>query len=379
MKRTLLILSLPLVLTACSTLESLNPFASSGPKMAELQPIKATATVNALWRESVGKSGLYTFTPAVVRSTVYTAANNGDVVRIDDGKAVWKINVGQSLSGGVAATDRLVVVGSPKGDVLAFDSADGKLRWKAKATSEILSPAVIGEGLVIVRSGDNRLMAYDAEDGRRKWIYQRPVPALALRVHAAPVIDGKYVFIGFPGGKLIAVSLANGAAVWEGAVALPKGATELDRVADITSSPVIFGRLICAVAYQGRIACFEMGNGSQAWARDMSSAVGMTIDGRYVYVTDDKGAVHALDLASGASLWKQDKLFMRNVTAPVVRRGLVVVADTEGVVHFLNRDDGSFVARLTTDGSPVTAPPQGLGSSVLIQTNKGGVFAIEAQ
>ena len=150
MKRILLILSLPLVLTACSTLESLNPFASSGPKMAELQPIKATATVNAVWRESVGKSGLYTFTPAVVRSTVYTAANNGDVVRIDDGKAVWKINVGQSLSGGVAATDRLVVVGSPKGDVLAFDSSDGKLRWKAKATSEILSPAAIGEGLVIV-------------------------------------------------------------------------------------------------------------------------------------------------------------------------------------------------------------------------------------
>ena len=137
--------------------------------------------------------------------------------------------------------------------------------------------------------------------------------------------------------------------------------------------------VIAAVAYQGRIACFELGSGSQAWARDMSSAVGMTIDGRYVYVTDDKGAVHALDLASGASLWKQDKLLMRNVTAPVVRRGLVVVADTEGVVHFLSRDDGSFVARLTTDGSPVTAPPQGLGSNVLIQTNKGGVFAIEAQ
>ena len=73
----------------------------------------------------------------------------------------------------------------------------------------------------------------------------------------------------------------------------------------------------------------------------MSSSVGLAIDSRYVYVTDDKGAVHALDLASGASLWKQDKLFMRKVTAPVARRGLVAVADAEGIVHFMKRDDGS--------------------------------------
>ena len=380
MKRFLALLGLSvLVLSGCSTLESMNPFSSSGPKMAELQPIKATATARVLWRESAGKADLYAFTPAVVGASVYAAGKDGALMRIDDGKVVWKINAGQSLSGGVAADDRLVVVGSPKGDVLAFASADGKLLWKARATSEILAPAALGDGLVVVRSGDNRLAGYDAQDGKRKWIYQRPVPALSLRVFAAPVIDGKYVFAGFPGGKLIAVSTNNGAAVWEGTVAMPKGATELDRVADITSSPVISGRLICAVAFQGRVACFELGNGTQAWARDMSSSVGLTIDSRYLYVTDEKGAVHALDLASGASLWKQDKLFLRKVTAPVARRGFVAVADAEGIVHFLKRDDGSFVARLTTDGSPVVAPLQSLGANILIQTSKGGVFAIEAE
>jgi len=48
-------------------------------------------------------------------------------------------------------------------------------------------------------------------------------------------------------------------------------------------------------------------------------------------------------------------------------------------VHFLSRDDGSFVARLTTDGSPVIAPLQSLGSLLLVQTSNGGVYAIEAQ
>ena len=379
MNKCLAAVCLALVLAGCSTIESINPFASRGPKMAELQPITVSAQARVVWRESVGKSDLYAFTPAVVGSSVYAASNNGTVMRIDDGALVWKINAGQPLSGGVGADAKMVVVGSPKGDLLAFSSADGTLLWKAKATSEILSPPALGEGIVAVRSGDNRLAAYDTQDGKRKWVYQRPTPALSLRVTAGPVIDGKYVFAGFPGGKLIAVSTSNGAAMWDGTVALPKGATELDRVADITSAPVISARTICSVAFQGRVACFDLSNGNLIWARDMSSSAGLAIDARYLYVTDDKGSVHALDMASGASIWKQDKLLNRRVSAPLPMRGLIAIADAQGFVHFLSRDDGSFVARLPTDGSPVVAPLQALGSSVLLQTSNGGIYAIEAQ
>lgn len=380
MNKCLAAVGLALVLAGCSTIESMNPFASSsGPKMAELQPIATSAQARVVWRESVGKSDLYAFTPAVVGSSVYAASANGTVMRLDDGVQAWKINAGQALSGGVGADAKRVVVGSPKGDLLAFSSTDGTLLWKAKASSEILSPPALGEGLVVVRSGDNSLAAYDVQDGRRKWIFQRPMPPLSLRVTAAPLIDGKYVFAGFPGGKLIAVSTANGAALWDGTVALPKGSTELDRVADITSVPVIAGRTICAVAFQGRVACFDLSNGNLIWAREMSSAAGLAIDGRYLYVSDDKGAVHALDMASGASLWKQDKLFLRRLSAPVPHRGLIAVADVQGIVHFLSRDDGSFAARLPTDSSAVVAPLQALGSSLLMQTSNGGVYAIEAQ
>ena len=380
MNKCLAAVGLALVLAGCSTIESMNPFASSsGPKMAELQPITPSAQARVVWRESVGKSDLYAFTPAAVGSSVYVASANGTVMRLDDGVQAWKINAGQALSGGVGADAKRVVVGSPKGDLLAFSSTDGTLLWKVKASSEILSPPALGEGLVVVRSGDNSLAAYDVQDGRRKWIFRRPMPPLSLRVTAAPVIEGKYVFAGFPGGKLIAVSTANGAALWDGTVALPKGSTELDRVADITSVPVISGRAICAVAFQGRVACFDLANGNLIWAREMSSAAGLAIDSRYLYVSDDKGAVHALDMASGASLWKQDKLFLRRLTAPVPHRGLIAVADVQGIVHFLSRDDGSFAARLPTDGSAVVAPLQALGNSLLMQTSNGGIYAIEAQ
>ncbi len=379
MRKYFAIVPLVALLAGCSTLDAINPFAGKGPKMAELKPFKASAEARVIWRESIGRGENYAFTPAVIGSSVYAAGSDGSLMRLDEGKVVWKVNAGQSLSGGVGSDGALVAVGSPKGDLLVFSAADGKLAWKAKATSEVLAPPAIGEGLVIVRSGDNRLAAYDATDGKRRWLFQRPSPALSLRVTSPPVIDGKHVFAGFPGGKLMAVSLANGAAVWEGTVALPKGTTELERVADITSSPVVAGRTICAVAFQGRVACFDLGNGNLVWARDMSSAVGLAVDSRYLFVTDEKSAVHALELASGASLWKQDALSLRRVTAPLLRRGLVVVADAQGVVHFLNREDGAFAARVSTDGSPVVAPMQALGTNLLVQTNKGGLFAIEAE
>ena len=367
------------LLPACSTLDAINPFSSSGPKMTELQAIKATAATRVVWRDSAGKAGLYVFSPAIVGNSVYVADQEGTLIRFDDGKLVWKIKTGQALSGGVGADHAKVAVGSPKGDLLVFSAADGQLLWKTKATSEILAPPAIGEGLVVVRSGDNRLAAYDAADGKRKWIFQRPMPALSLRATAEPLLDNRHVLAGFPGGKLIAVSAANGAAVWDGGVAVPKGATELDRVADITSAPVLSGRLICAVAFQGRVACFDLGNGAMTWAREMSSSVGLAADQRNLYVTDDKGAIHALDLASGASLWKQDKLALRRVGAPVLNRHFVVVADGQGVVHFLNRDDGAFAARQSTDGSPVVAPLQLQDSRVIVQTSSGGIFAIEAE
>ncbi len=315
----------------------------------------------------------------MVGASVYAAARDGTVVRLDNGLQVWKIQAEQPLAGGVGADERMVVVGTAKGELFAYAAVDGSLRWKARASSEIVAPPAVTANLVVVRSGDHRLSAYDPVDGKRKWVYQRPSTPLSLRVTAPPIVVEKYVFAGFPGGKLIAVSADNGAPLWEGAVALPKGATELDRVADVTSVPVIDGRMICAAAFQGRVSCFDLGNGNLIWSRDISSAAGVAIDSRYVYVSDDKGAVHALDKASGASLWKQDKLFLRRLTAPLPMRNLVAVADVQGVVHFLSRDDGAFLARQATDGSAVRAPLQALGIDLLTQTANGRVLAIEPQ
>lgn len=368
------------LLAGCSTIESINPFAAKpGPKIAELAPIVATVGVQSRWTSSIGKSDLYALQPAVVDQTVYAAAQDGSVARIEQGRTAWRVALNTKLSGGVGANETLVVVGSPEGEVIALAAGNGEVRWRARVSAEALGVPALGDGLVVVRSGDHRVFAFDAASGERRWVYQRATPALALRTVATPVISEHLVFAGFPGGKLVAVSTQNGAAVWEGTVALPKGTTELDRVADVVGAPAFTGREVCAVAFQGRVACFDLNNGGLLWARELSSAAGLTADQRAVYVTDDRGAVQAFDLANGSSLWKQDKLFLRQVTAPVVRRGLVAVGDLAGVVHLLNRDDGAFAGRINTDGSAILTQPQLLAGGVVVQTRNGGLFALDAQ
>ena len=316
----------------------------------------------------------------MVGSSVYLGSRDGTLTKLEDGKVVWKVNVGQPLSAGVGANAQLVVVATSKGDVLAFSADEGKVLWQAKVSSEVLAAPVVGDEGVAVKSGDNRIHLLDATDGGKKWVYQRSTPPLSVRGAGGPVFADRYIFAGYPGGKLVALSIQNGAPVWEGAVALPKGATELDRVADVVASPVVDGRQICAVAFQGRVACFDMGQGgAMTWSRELSSVTGLAMDSRYVFVSDDKGIIYALDRQSGSSLWKQDKLKNRQLSAPVVSRGLVAVADAEGIVHFISREDGSFAARQKTDGTPVRAPLQMLGTAVLVQTTGGYVSAIEAQ
>ena len=89
--------------------------------------------------------------------------------------------------------------------------------------------------------------------------------------------------------------------------------------------------------------------------------------------------MHALDRSSGGSVWKQDNLTNRRLSAPMPRRVLVAVGDLAGIVHLLQREDGGFAARVATDGTPIQAPPQLLGLHFLVQTTGGAVVAIEAR
>ena len=273
----------------------------TGPKPAALTPIERTQPVRVLWSANAGDGNRFVFAPAFVDGALYTAARNGTVTKFEaaSGRVIWSVSAGKRLSGGVGADDRIVAVANEDGEVIALDTAKGERRWAARVSSEVIAPPAMGGGLVLVRSIDNRLFALGAQDGKRRWVYQRAPSSLIIRAPAGITIDGDTAFAGFAGGKLAAIALANGGVRWEATVALPKGGTELERVTDVVGDPAVQGREVCAATYQGRVGCYETANGRQVWARDISSLTGVSLDARYAFVSDARGAVEAFDRSNG--------------------------------------------------------------------------------
>jgi outer membrane protein assembly factor BamB len=375
------------LMTGCSSmssmsLSSLNPFASKpkGNLPAPLVDLKGSMAVRTAWKLDVGKSRNYQFSPALAGNTVIVAGGEGAIVRAEaaSGRQIWRIKAGMDLTAGVGTDGNYIVVGGAKGTLLAFDM-DGKQLWKAQLSSEILSSPVVGQGIVVARSIDNRIVGFDAATGQKKWTVQRAAPPLTLRVAPGMVVHDKDVVIAQPGGKLLSLILATGAPRWEIEVGVARGATELERVTDIGGFPVVYEGDVCAVSYQGRAGCWDLLNGSPRWTRDVSSEAGVAVDQRFVFATDDKGAVYAYNRDTGTNAWKNDKLAYRRLSTPVSYGRAVAVGDYQGYVHFLSREDGAFLARAATDGSAISSTPVVSGSNLIFQTQNGTVTAIAVE
>lgn len=382
MKMIRVALAAALAATALAGCVTMNPLEAlgitSGPahKPTPLAPITATVTPRAIWTIPVGKSGGFSFQPDSEGGRVYAAASDGNITVVEEesGKVFLKSDTKKRLSGGVVVGDNKILVGTLKGEVVALDIT-GKQAWVTSVAGEVIAPPSISRKVAVVRTADGRIFGLSAEDGKRLWVFQRPSPALLLRSSAGVLAIGGDVLAGYPNGKLIALDIDDGKLTWEVTVTQPRGTTELERIADVAGLPVIDGGTVCAGAYQGKVACFEIQTRNLLWARDVSTARALARDARYIYVVDDTSAVHALDKSTGASVWKQDKLAWRKLTAPMVVDGRVVVGDSLGFVHVLSPDDGALIGRLATDGSAIHSMVPAAGG-IALQTEKGNLSLV---
>jgi len=344
---------------------------------SKLVEFKESMAVKKVWSANIGDAGNFVFTPVFVENSIFAAASNGKVFRFDNatGREIWKIDTDMTLTAGVGADSTTMAVAGDKGILLAYD-LNGKSRWKVQTSSEVLTAPVIGDGLVVVRSIDNHIAAYEVETGKRRWVVERNLPTLILRSAVGMTIADHNLYVGLPGGKLIAINLASGSVRWEATVGEPKGATELERVADVSGIPVVSGADVCASAYQGKVSCFDIKTGVMRWGKALSTDMGVSVDERFVFATDVKGAVSAFSRSAGLSEWKNDKLAYRRLSTPISFGRAVAVGDFEGYIHFLSREDGTFLARTSTGGGAVIATPVIAGTNVVFQTKQGEIIAL---
>lgn len=373
------------LLSGCSTVKNL--FDGRGKDKSEdpaaLVQISPSVNVSQLWAASLGKGGKdlgIDMRPTIVDGHVYALAVEGGVSAFDlkTGQPLWHYASKLPLTGGPGAGDGLVVVGSLEGDVIALDAATGTEKWTSKVANEVLVAPAMGGGMVFVHSNDGRLTALDETTGERRWFYSPDMPSLTVRGSGAITIGPGVLFVGNDNGTLTALSMSDGSLRWSAPVAQPDGRSELERMADVDGPAILDNTTLYATSYKNHTVAIDGPSGQLMWDRENGGQRGLGLSNSAVVVTDPSGKVWGLDRNTGSSLWQQNGLAYRKVTAPAVQGDYAVVGDFEGNLHWLRLTDGAFAARSKLGGA-ISGQPVVADGILVVQTEDGQLAAFALQ
>ena len=369
-------------------------------KPAKLTKYDAEINVRRLWKAGVG-SGLgrkyLRISPAVLADQIFAADGYGRLESFDrfSGKRLWRTQLPAEgggffnsldvldrtdpsfVSGGIGAGGGKIFLGTTNGELIAFSAADGVEVWRAEVDSEVLAPTATGEGLVFVQTIDGSLMALEIDTGAVRWELDNQVPILTLRGTATPVYDGGVVYAGFSNGNLLAVRAENGEPIWEHRVMLPEGRSELERMVDVDSTPLLDGPIVYAVSYQGNVRGVRRADGNPVWELPMSSFLDMGEGYGQLYVIDEDDTIIAIDRQNAEEVWRQDALARRKLGSPVVFSNYVAVADDEGYLHIVAQSDGRLLGRRKLDGKGIRSKMVYADGTLYVQGNSGSLQALE--
>ncbi|MDH5660964.1 MAG: outer membrane protein assembly factor BamB, partial [Gammaproteobacteria bacterium] len=332
---------------------------------AVLPPVELTTLNNQIkishqWKFTAGEgvSDFYLkLKPVFYKNTGYIIDYKGHLQAfiINSGKVLWKADLNVPASGGLTFANGKLFLGTSKGEVIALDilKSGVKVLWQKQLSSEILSRPAIAKGILVAKTIDGRVYGLNVADGNQSWVYDRSVPHLTLRGNSSPLINNDIVITASDSGKLAALTLNDGRLLWETTISVAKGRNQLERIIDMDVDPVVVDDVIYVAGYQGRIAAVKLDSGQLIWSRDFSSYSGLYVDAYRVYVTDAQGQVWALNRYNGSTLWRQNKLLRRQLTAPEAHDNYVVVGDYDGYIHWLNREDGKLIARKRINTSDI--------------------------
>ena len=360
-------------------------------KMSPLPTVENQFTPSTAWSVSVG-SGIGDFYsnlhPVYDSGVVYAADRQGIVKAInsDDGSEIWSVNLAEKegwfsrqsslLSGGVTVANGHVYVGSEKAQVYALNASDGSIIWQTTAAGEVLSRPVASDGLVLIHTSNGQLQALDENSGVVKWMVNLDMPALSLRGESAPATAYGAAIVGGDNGRVSAVLMQQGQMIWQQRISQATGSTEIDRLSDVDTTPVIVNGVVYTLAYNGNLTALDLRSGQIMWKRELGSVNDFIVDGDRIYIVDQNDRLLALTTEGGVTLWTQSDLLHRLLTAPVLYNGSLVVGDSEGYLHWIDPSDGRFEAQQEVDSSGFQTEPSVADGKLLIQAKDGTVYAI---
>jgi outer membrane protein assembly factor BamB len=309
---------------------------------------------------------------------VTVAGVDGSVAALDaqTGKDVWRTTVAGGIAAGVGSDGKYTAVVSKANELVVLDA--GRELWRAKLNAQGFTAPLVAGGRVFTMTADRSISAFDAQNGKRLWTQTRAVEPLVLNSPGVMLPVADTLVVG-QSGRLVGLNPNGGAPRWEAPIASPRGVNDIERLVDLVGRVSRVDDSVCARAFQTSVGCVNAARGTVQWTKPANGATGLHGDEGFVYGTESDGKVIAWRRDNGERAWTSERLLFRGLTAPLAVGRSVAIGDASGLLHFISREDGSPLTRLSTDGSAIVTAPVLADGSVVVITKAGGVFGFRAQ
>ncbi len=347
------------------------------PKPKALEQITPKIAGRQVWAAKV--DGVAFPLSVVVRDGNFIVASSGGTLlglEAATGRQLWSASAGAELSAGVGSDGRFHAVVTTDNKLVVFDGS--KEIWREQLKSRVSTAPLVAGERVFVMGVDRAVHAYDVLDGKRLWSLQRPGEALTL-LNIGVLMAYKDTLIAGQGPRVAGIDPTRGTVRWEVPLGTPRGANEVERLADLVGPAVRAGSRLCARSFQVAVGCADADSGRLLWSRSTGGINAIGGDDETIFGADASDRIVAWRTANGETLWTNERMLFRGLSAPASVGPTVVFGDFEGYVHFLDRKDGQPLLRLSTDGSAVVGRPALSGNTLLVVTRKGGLFAFRPE
>lgn len=368
-----LALILGVSLQGCTTINNYWLGKDNAPVPEPLPPIVSKVAWSPCWSVSFpkgrGKESYFHLRPAIDGQIIYAATPEGNLKAIQklSGQVLWEKQFAERLQSGPVVSSGRIVVTTNKANIMVLNQKDGRLLWQTRVSGDVLSLPIIIENRLIVKTIDGRLYAFDMSTGAKIWVTDHGTSSLIIKASSSPARYKHLVLAGFSDGKLDAVEVTTGRIVWQRNIAYANGSSDVDKLADISATPLVRGDIVYLTSYQGYMVAMSLQQGDFLWSRAIPSYHDFAINSETLYVSDSKDVIWAVGRQDGRVLWKQPALTARNVTAPVLMNQKVIIGDRQGDLYLLDAKHGDFIGHHAL-GSAVDVSPVVDGNHVYVMT-----------
>ena len=329
--------------------------------------------------EGSGRKGRIVAPPVIAGGVIYTVDSRYKVSAFDEasGDKIWTYKV-EAIERAATREGKTSIIDRIR-DPLTFTDGDG-------SDKEGVGGGVgYANNRVFVATGLGKVVALDASTGAVVWERKTRVP-----INSVPTIDNGRVFVISDDSELFALNAETGEVLWT-----YQGITETASM--LTSpAPAVVDDVVIAPFSSGELIALRVQNGGVLWQDALSSTARLTplaslndisggpaIADGYVIATAQSGIMTAFDLRTGQRVWSQPA---GSLTIPLIVADVVFTVTTSGQVAALNKLDGTvlwiqqlenFKNEKKRKERTVWTGPLLAGNRLLVASSKGDVIMLD--